>query len=407
MNEIAQVAGHVTGPPATARAAFRYAPIYWLGLGAFAVGTEAFMVSAILPNIAANLAVSVQAAGQLVAIFSFTYAVSSPVLTALTGAVNRRSLLMYSMTAFAAANLIAALAPSYWALALARVFLAVAAGLYVPSANALASAIAPPERRGRALAIVTGGVSAAVALGVPLGGLIGARFGWRMTFVGVGVLAACALAGLLIGLPRGIGASLPTASLRERLSVVRQRHVLPALLVTTLWASGAYTVYTYIALYLGSVLGLEGARIGYVLFLYGAAAFSGLLSGGAANDRFGAPRVISIELPLMAAALVILSLCAHYLTQASAVVPVLIAMILWGFSGWGFFPAQQARLIGIAGINAASVALSLNASFMYLGFSLGATVGAFTLKYGSVVDLGWVGALCVAASLCLFAATRR
>ena len=96
------------------------------------------MIAAILPGIATDLAVSVQAAGQLMAIFALTYAVSSPVLTALTGGFDRRRLLILSMAAFAAANLVAAVAPGYWALVAARVLLAVAAGLYVPSANALA-----------------------------------------------------------------------------------------------------------------------------------------------------------------------------------------------------------------------------------------------------------------------------
>ena len=68
----------------------------------------------------------------------------------------------------------------------------------------LAAALAPPARRGRALAIVTGGISLAVALGVPLGALIGTRFGWRMTFVGVAGLAGLACCGLLVGMPRGI-----------------------------------------------------------------------------------------------------------------------------------------------------------------------------------------------------------
>jgi predicted MFS family arabinose efflux permease len=386
---------------------WRNAPIYWLALGAFAVGTEAFMISAILPDIASSLSVSYQAAGLLVAIFSFTYALTSPVLTALTSAIGRRGLLMWSMTAFAGANVIAAAAPDYWSLVGARILLAMTAGLYVPSANALAGALAPPERRGRALAIVTGGISVAVALGVPTGAFVGTRFGWRMTFVCVAVVSAVALAGLLVGLPRGIGAGLPTASLRERLTVVRLPGVLSALLVTTLWATGAYTLYTYIAPYLMEVLGLRGAHVGYVLFLYGFAALTGLLFGGAASDRFGARRVISAKLPLMALALVTLSLWAHYLTLTHAMVPVLISVFIWGFTAWGFFPAQQTRLIGITGIKVAPIILSLNASFMYLGFSLGAALGSFTLTRGGVSDLGWVAALCVLGSLGLFFLTHR
>jgi len=127
--------------------AIRLTPLYWLALGTFAVGTEAFMIAAILPKIATDFAVSLQATAQLVTIFALTYALSSPVLTALSGSFKRRKLLMLAMAAFAGANLIAATASTYWSLAFARFLLAVFAGLYTPSATALAGALVPPERR--------------------------------------------------------------------------------------------------------------------------------------------------------------------------------------------------------------------------------------------------------------------
>jgi len=147
---------------------FRLTPLYWLALGTFAVGTEAFMIAAILPRIAADLAVSLQATAQLVTIFALTYAISSPILTALTSGFKRRKILILAMMAFAGANLFAATASTFASLASARFLLAVCAGLYTPSATALAGVLVPPERRGRALAIVTGGTSLSVALGVPL-----------------------------------------------------------------------------------------------------------------------------------------------------------------------------------------------------------------------------------------------
>lgn len=377
--------------------------IYWLAIGAFAVGTEPFMISAILPEISGDLQVSLQSVGGLIALFSFAYAVSSPLLTALTAAVDRRKLLIGSMIAFSATNVFAALAPTYHLLALARVLLAFSAGLYVPSANALAGALAAPAQRGRALAIVTGGISAAVALGVPLGAFIGGHFGWRATFAAVALLSMVALGGLLFGLPRGVGSGLSIATLHDRLNVVRQRGVLPALFTTTLWATGAYTVYTFISPYLSHVINWTGASIGYVLFLYGAAAFVGLLFGGAVSDRIGWRRVIAADLLAMSAALASLSIWAACLSPPRALVPVLLTIVLWGFTAWGFFPAQQSRLLEVAGLKVAPVILSLNASFMYLGFALGATAGAVTLNHGGVGALGVVAAAFVLAALGLFA----
>jgi predicted MFS family arabinose efflux permease len=277
----------------------------------------------------------------------------------------------------------------------------------VPSASALAGAVVAPNRRGTALAIINGGTSVAVALGVPLGALVGHALGWRMTFVGVGCLASIAVVGLLVGLPRGVGASLGAPTLRERAGVAKQPAVLIALLVTTLWATGAYTVYSYLAAYLTAVTGLDGAQIGAVFFAWGIAAVTGLFVGGAINDRLGARAVMVPALALLALALLTLSLAPRAVTAGPLVAMVTAAVIVWGTCGWGFFPAQQARLMDIAGLKVAPIALSLNASFMYLGFSLGTALGSFTVMHGGVGSLGWVAALCELAALAIIQQTTR
>ncbi|WP_213776902.1 MFS transporter [Caballeronia sp. dw_276] len=383
------------------------APLYWVALGTFTVGTESFMIAGLLPDMAADLHTSIVATGQLVTVFALAYAFSSPVLTALTGAFHRRTLMIAALSAFAVANILAWGAQNYWELMAARIVLAAAAGLYVPGANALAGAIAGPERRGTALAIVNGGITIAVAFGVPLGAVIGDRLGWRMTFAGVAALSAAATAGLLFGLPRSIGAGLPTATLRERIDIARQPVVLMTLLVTTLWAMGAYTIYTYLALFIARTTELHGAQIGYVLFTWGVSAAVGVFIGGKAVDRLGSRRVIIPCLAVSIVAFSMMSASAHWLSPSLALVPVIVGVVAWGIAHWCFYPAQQAGLIGIAGLRGTPIALSLNASFMYLGFSLGAALGSIILSIASVSDLGWVAAFCEIAALGLTVSIGR
>ena len=283
----------------SAKPEFDRGSLYTLALGTFAVGTEGFMIAAILPSIAASLGTSIEAAGQLVTIFALTYAVSSPLLTALTAAWPRRQLLMLSLAGFVVANLVAAAAPGYWGLAAARVLLALAAGLYVPNANAFASALAPAAYRGRALAIVNGGITVAVALGVPAGALVGAHFGWRATFIGVAGLSSIALLVLAARLPQDIAASAPSG-LRARLAVISMPGVFPALATTTLWATGAYVVYTYVSPFLAVAADVRPEHVGLVLTLLGICAIIGVSLGGYANDRFGAQRTQAVALPVLA-----------------------------------------------------------------------------------------------------------
>jgi predicted MFS family arabinose efflux permease len=371
--------------------------VYWFALGTFAIGTEGFMIAPLLPSLAQDLSVSLTAAGQLVTAFTLAYALSSPILTAVTGSIGRRNLLIGSIIAFGAANLLAALAVNYWMLMAARILLAFSAGLYVPNANALAGAVVESHHRGRALAVVTGGTSIAVALGVPISALVGHAFGWRTTFVIVGGLSLLATMGLLFGLDRTVGAGLPVATLRERFAALSHKPLLLALFVTLLWATGAYAVYTYLAAFLAP-MGIAGADVGIVLFVWGVSAALGVTFGGVLNDRFGSRRVILTSLALLVTAFLTMSASVHLLSPAAARIPVLAAIVVWGLAAWSFFPAQQARLLSEAGVKLASVTLSLNASFMFAGFASGAALGAAMISRGSPADLGWVGAACVAAA---------
>lgn len=393
--------------PLTAATDARTDSLYLLAAGTFVVGTEAFMIAGILPRIARDLTVSTTAVGQLVTVYAFAYALSSPLLTALSGHLKRSTVLMGAMGLFIAASLLAAVAPSYGWLMAARILLAFAAGLYVPGANALAGTLVPPERRGVAIAIINAGLTFAIALGVPLGTLIAAMLTWRIAFVGVAVLATLALVGLLIRLPRDIGAHLPVASLRERFRVMRCPAVLSTLLVTMLWITGAYTVYTYLAVYLGKVADLHGVQVGYIIFTWGASAAVGVLFGGKLVDRLSPRAVILPCLLLSSLSFVLLAVTAHYLSSAYAIAPIVLAMIVWGLTHWGLYPGQQARLIGISGLHLAPIALSLDASFVYLGISLGSAIGSLIILYNHVSNLGWGAAAFQAAAILLMAWISR
>jgi predicted MFS family arabinose efflux permease len=381
--------------------------LLWLALGTFAIGTENFMIAGLLPPIASDLSVTIQGAGQLVTFFALAYAVSSPVLTTATGGFDRRNVLILSMVSFIIANILASEAGSYWALMGARILLACAAGLYVPNANALATTLVTPERRASALAIVNGGTTLSLIFGVPLGTVVGHQFGWRMVFVGVAVLALLALVGLLLGLRRSVGGGLPVISLRDRIAVAKRPDVLIVLLVTMIWGAGAYTNYTYLAPYLANVAGIAGGGVGVVFLVWGVSAAIGIFSSGVLTDRIGSRPMIIVTLSILTIAFASLSVSARLLSPAVAVVPVFIAIALWGISGWAFYPAQLARLVTLSGPSAASVAISLNSSLMSLGLCLGAALGSVTLVEGTVADLGWVGAVCELGALALSLVSLR
>ncbi|MBB3313434.1 putative MFS family arabinose efflux permease [Rhizobium sp. BK196] len=375
-------------------------PAWFLALGTFAIGTEGFMIAPLLPTISADLGMSLSATAMLVVVFTLVLALSSPIATVVTGALRRRDTLLLAMTIFTIGNLIAAFAPGFGTLMFARILMAVAAGLYAPNANALAGMIVPTEKRGRALAIVSGGMTIAIALGLPLGSIIGHAFGWRSTFIMVAAMGAIAIIGILAGVGRNAGAHMTIASLAERIGVIRQAPVLKLLSVTLFWSMGAYTAYPYIAPYLSQTLGFADKGIAATVTLWGVFAALGVFTGGVLNDRFGSLKVASLSLVALALSFAGLAV-ATKLPGAAAVSLALLAIAGWGFSVWSFFPAQMARLIVAGGHNHASVALSLNTSTMYLGFSIGSAIGAGIIAVGDVWMIGAAAAVMEIIALAL------
>lgn len=386
---MSQVIPTAAAPPAAGGSLL---PPAFLALGTFAIGTEGFMIAPLLPVMAAEFGMGLSAVAMLVVVFTLVLAVSSPIATVLTGQLRRRDTLLLAMALFTAGNLVAAFSPGFWTLMAARVLMAVAAGLYAPNANALAGAIVGAEKHGRALAIVSGGMTLAIALGLPIGAVVGHSFGWRATFLMVAAMGIVAIGGILAGVRRDAGAGATVAGLGERLAIIRQAAVLRLLAVTLFWSVGAYTAYPFIAPYLDAVLGFGAVGIGATVSLWGVFAAIGVITGGTLNDRFGSDRVALFSLLLLGASFFLLAGAAA-LPPNAALLPALVAIVVWGFSVWSFFPAQMARLIAAGTSAQASVALALNTSTMYLGFSLGSAMGAGVVGSGTVWGIGAIAGL--------------
>jgi predicted MFS family arabinose efflux permease len=371
--------------------------LFWLALAAFAIGTEGFMITGLLPVISSDLGVTVSVCGQLVTAFAITYAIGSPILATLFNNMDRKSVLALALTGFVIGNLVATASTGFAMLMVARILMALAAALCMPAANAVAVAIAPERQRGRAIAIVSSGLTVATALGVPLGTLIGNYLNWRTTFALVAVLGLIALAGLLYGLPQGLPQA--AASLSQRLAVARQRPVQRALVITMLWATAGFTVFPYLSLPLTEV-GLDATGISLALFLFGSAAAVGNMMGGLLVDRVGAIRTLTAALSGVMVMLTLNSVILKTFPPSTAWLALLAVMLPWGISGWAFHPAQAANLVKLVPA-APMIVLSLNASAMYLGFALGSLIGGIVISYLSPGDLGWVGGGFAAVALAL------
>ncbi|MFI7111376.1 MFS transporter [Nonomuraea sp. NPDC050227] len=369
-----------------------------LALATFAVGTDSYVIAGLLPAIAADLRVSTPAAGQLVTVFALVMALSAPVMGALTGGLDRRTALLVALGVFVAGNAVTALGTGYEVVMIARVVTAVGAGMINSAASSTAGAIAPAERRGRALAFVLGGLTAATALGLPLGTLIG-RADWHVTLwavAGVGLVAAL---GIAAGLPE---VRLPAASLGERLRPLKEGRVVALLAVTTLVFLGAYTLYTYIGPALREATGGSEPLFAAVLLVWGVGVLAGNLVAGRLVDRYDPAHVLTGPLAVAVVALALTPVATGTFVSALAWAAV------WGVALGVVVVPQQHRLIAL-GPAAAPVLLGLNSSAIYIGMALGGGLGGLAQEWFAVVPaaLGLPAAGVTAVALLHHLATAR
>ena len=372
-----------------------------LALGTFAIGTGSFVFAGLLGAVARDLSVSVGAAGQLISVYAVVYAIGSPILVTLTSRIARKWLLLVSLLLFVVANVAAVVIPAFEPLILSRIVAACGAAVFTPTAAATAASLAPPEKRGRALATVTGGLTIAFAFGIPLGALIGEWFGWRGAFVLVGVLGAVAVVGILVLLPAV--ENPPPVSLRERFSAVKQPAILATLCLTAIGLGSGFVLFTYIDPLLRGLTGFGGKGVSGLLLLFGVAAVAGNALGGYGADRWGYRRAGVIIFCVLTASFGFISLLAPVSGTLLAIVGVGIALFPWSMAGWALTPLQQYRLIELSP-RQSNLVLSLNASAIYVGQGAGAAIGAVVLLHGSLDTLGWVASLCAATGLVVLAA---
>lgn len=345
--------------------------VAWLTM--FLIGTELFIFSPLLPMFAADYHISAAAAGLSVTVFSVTYMVSAPLFGHVSDRIGRRRVLIVSLLAFAAANLLTASAANLPSLLAVRLFAGAAAAGVSPSIYALVGSAAPPERRAAWLALPLSGLLVSLALGASSGALVGAFVGWPPVFV---ALAAVSLVLAWLNSrvwphERASASSAAAAPADPLAAMVLARRLMP----TVVWSTGLYGVYTYLGAGLIAAGFSTGQAAAAVLF-YGCGAIAGVLIGGRAADRLGFKFTAGASFAGLCACLLLLRMALDTGTLIEPALGVTSAVAQL------FFPAQQAGLASdFPGRRGA--ALAWNNSALFLGISLGSLVGGEAVACGS------------------------
>lgn len=366
-----------------------------LTISAYAIGTTEFVIVGLLPTLAADLAVSLPSAGLLVSLYALGVAVGAPVLTALTGKIPRKMLMLGLMALFTIGNLVAWQAPGYESLVVARLLTGLAHGVFFSIASTIAASLVPKEKAASAIAIVFTGLTVALVTGVPLGTFIGQQFGWRTTFLAVSALGVIAFLGTLMFVPKNVAHSRP-ATFRQQLGVFAQPRLLLIYAMTAVGYGGTFTAFTFLAPILEQVTGFSTHAVGGVLLAYGVSVAIGNLWGGKLADRHGPIHALKLIFLLLAVVLFALTFTAgnRWLMLAT--------VLAWGGVAFGNVPGLQVYVVTQAqrfAPEAVDVASGLNIAAFNIGIAMGAWGGGVIVAEIGLIHTAWIGAIVVMVAL--------
>ncbi|GAA0923803.1 Cmx/CmrA family chloramphenicol efflux MFS transporter [Streptomyces thermoalcalitolerans] len=262
-------------------------PLYLLALAVFAMGTSEFMLAGLLPDIASDLDVTVGTAGTLTSAFAIGMIVGAPLAAALARNWSRRSSLLGFVLTFTAAHAVGAVTTGFPVLFATRVVAALANAGFLAVALTTAATLVPPDRKGRALAVLLSGTTVATIAGVPGGSVLGTLLGWRATFWAVAALCLPAALGILKAVPAGRveeeGTGRP--ALQAELAQLTRPPLILVMLLGALVNAATFGSFTFLAPVVTGTAGLGELWISVVLVLFGAGSFAGVTVAGRLSDR--------------------------------------------------------------------------------------------------------------------------
>ena len=380
-------------PPSLAASEPISTPAAWLAVASLAVSTFASVTTEFLPvglltNIAAGLGVSEGTAGLMVTMPAVMAAIMGPLLIVLSGRLDRRTVVLVLSALLVVSNALAAIAPNFATMLVARVMLGIVVGGFWTFAPSIVARLVPEALQPRAMSYVLAGISLATVAGVPAGALLGDLAGWRSAFVVSGVLAAVVLAMQLRLLPRmPAQRAIPARDLLKPMLRPAARSVL---LVTLLMVTGHFLAYTYLRPMLDQIFGLSPSHITAMLLVFGVAGFAGTFVGG---------RLVGHSLrgtPLLAAALIAIALL-FATTATGGLVGAAIVAALWG-GAFGLVPVAMTTWMQKALPDASEAGQALLVVAFQISISSGAFIG------GQIADAsGVAGSLKVGAALAIAA----
>jgi DHA1 family arabinose polymer transporter-like MFS transporter len=366
-----------------------------LCLGGISLGMTEFMMMGVLPDVAKSLAISIPAAGNLIAIYALGVIIGAPVMVGILGKYPPKKVLIGLMLCVAFGNILFSLAPTYGLLLAARFLVGLPHGAFFGIGAVVASKLADPGSEAKSVSVMFAGLTIANIIGVPLGTFIGHNLDWRISFVIIAAMAVITALSIHKWLPAL--SSQSDVKFADSLKVFKKPELWIIVGISAIGTGGLFAWISYIAPLMTEVAHFDSNMITPIMVIAGLGMAVGNFAGGRLADRFSPLRTTSYLLLAMVIVLVMVALLSQFKIAA-----LLLTFITGGLAFAVIAPMQMLMIRSSKGAEMlASSAMQASAN---MGNALGAFLGGLPIAAGfGYTSPEYVGAILAFAGflLCL------
>jgi len=344
-----------------------------LALGGLTIGITEFVVMGLLPDIAADLRVSIPKAGYLISAYATGVVVGAPLLVIAGRNFPPRKMLVAMAIMLTVFNALSIVAPGYNMLLVSRFLSGLPHGAFFGVGAVVASRLAIKGKGAQNVAVMFSGLTIANVLGVPLGTFVGHNFSWRYSFVIIAVIGLITIISLLLYMPK-VEADKAT-NIKTQLSFFRKPQAWLVIFITAIGTGGLFAWMSYIAPLLTNISHFDADNVPYILMLAGVGMVAGNLAGARLADRFSPSHTVFAMLIAMAAILTgVFFLSGNQYVSLGLV-------FLTGFVAFALIAPVQMMMIQSAKGAEMIASAAIQASFN-IGNALGAYLGGLPIDNG-------------------------
>ncbi|WP_054939183.1 MFS transporter [Paenibacillus ihuae] len=339
-----------------------------LMISIFLTFTGIGLVVPILPTYMNELHIGGSVVGMLVAAFSLTQLIVSPLAGRMSDRMGRKRIIVLGLIVFAFSELAFGVAHQPWMLFVARMLGGIGAAMIMPAVMAYVADTTSMDERAKGMGLINAAITTGFIIGPGIGGYL-AEFGIRVPFFAAAVAAAFVAIITFILLPESRAAAVhdPASGQQKSESLVAQllrsyrEPYFIGLIIVFVMSFGLANYETVFGLFVDHKFGFTPKDIAFVL-TFGSIAgavvqltvFSWIL------NRFGENRVISVCL-LASGVFILLTLFVHgYFAIMAVTFIVFLAMDI-------LRPAVGTQLSKMAGESQQGFVMGMNSAYTSLG----------------------------------------